>query len=209
MGSLSLIKGEKISLSKTDPSLEEVGIGLGWDVRATSGKAFDLDASALLLTRNAQGEEKVRSDNDFVFYGQLADVLIDRVSNKRPDEARASVIHEGDNRTGEGDGDDERMRVFLSRVPQDVHKIIITVSIYEEGVSTQNFGDVTNAFIRVCNEKTGQEIAKYDLSEDYSTETALIFGELYRHNGEWKFGAVGQGFNGGLEEIAKRYGVDL
>lgn len=207
--SLSLLKGQKISLSKSDPTLEEVGVGLGWDVRSTSGKDFDLDASAILLTKNSLGQDKVRSNDDFVFYNQLADVLLDRVSNRNPDTARASVVHEGDNRTGEGDGDDERMIVLLSRVPAEVHKILFTVSIYEEGVPTQSFGDVANAFIRISNEKSGVEIAKYDLSEDYSTETALIFGELYRHNNEWKFGAVGQGFNGGLGEIANLYGIDI
>ncbi|MFA9204341.1 MAG: TerD family protein, partial [Flavobacteriales bacterium] len=178
---ISLGKGGNLSLTKTDPSLSKILIGLGWDERATDGGDFDLDASAFLL--NISG--KVRSDADFIFYNQL------RSSD-------GSFEHTGYNRTGQGDGDDESVKVDLSRVPADVDKIVITVTIHDADARRQNFGQVANAFIRVVNDVTGQEVVRFDLAEDYSTETAMVFGELYRHSGEWKFRAVGQGYSGGL-----------
>ncbi|TVM06652.1 MAG: TerD family protein, partial [Halomonas sp.] len=173
---LSLSKGGNVSLSKSDPGLKNILIGLGWDERATSGNDFDLDASVFMV--NSEG--KVRSDADFIFYGQLKS-------------ADGSVVHTGDNRTGEGEGDDEAIEVNLDGVPADIQRLVVTVTIHEADSRKQNFGMVQNAFIRVVNNDTGNEVVRYDLSEDYSTETALEFGEVYRHNGEWKFRAVGQG----------------
>ena len=177
---ISLNKGGNLSLSKTDPSLNQVLIGLGWDARATDGVDFDLDASAFLLAAN----DKVRAETDFIFYNQT----------RSPE---GSVEHTGDNRTGAGDGDDEAVKIDLAKVPAEVQKIAITVTIHDAESRGQNFGQVQNAFIRVVNDQTNVEIVRFDLNEDYSTETAMIFGELYRHNGEWKFRAVGQGDNGG------------
>ena len=188
---LSLSKGGNISLSKTDPGLKNILIGLGWDERATSGNDFDLDASVFMV--NSEG--KVRSDADFIFYGQLKS-------------ADGSVVHTGDNRTGEGEGDDEAIEVNLDGVPADIQRLVVTVTIHEADSRKQNFGMVQNAFIRVVNNDTGNEVVRYDLSEDYSTETALEFGEVYRHNGEWKFRAVGQGYAGGLLAMCQRYGVN-
>ena len=190
--SVSLSKGGNVSLSKEEPGLSKVLIGLGWDVRTTDGADFDLDASAFLL--DAGG--KVRSDADFIFYNNL----------KSGD---GSVEHTGDNRTGEGEGDDEALKVDLSRVPADVQKIAVAVTIHEGEGRRQSFGMVSNAFIRVANDQTGREISRYDLAEDASTETAMIFGEVYRHNGEWKFRAVGQGYKGGLGPMARNYGVNI
>ena len=187
---ISLNKGGNLSLSKTDPSLNQVLIGLGWDARATDGADFDLDASAFLLAAN----DKVRGETDFIFYNQT----------RSPE---GSVEHTGDNRTGEGDGDDEAVKINLAKVPADVQKIAITVTIHDAESRGQNFGQVQNAFIRVVNDQTNVEIVRFDLNEDYSTETAMIFGELYRHSGEWKFKAVGQGFSGGLGALAASYGV--
>lgn len=189
---LSLQKGGNLSLSKTDPSLSKILVGLGWDPRATDGTDFDLDASAFLL--NAAG--KVRGDADFIFYNQLRST-------------DGSVEHTGDNRTGAGDGDDEVIKVDLSRIPADVDKVSFTVTIHDADARRQNFGQVGNSFIRIVNELTGAEVVRYDLSEDASTETAMIFAELYRNNGEWKFRAVGQGFAGGLAALAKGYGINL
>lgn len=189
---LSLQKGGNLSLSKTDPSLSRILIGLGWDPRATDGTEFDLDASAFLL--DASG--KVRGDADFIFYNQL----------KSPD---GSVEHLGDNRTGAGDGDDEVVKVDLARVPAEIEKIAFTVTIHDADVRKQNFGQVSNSFIRVVNEVSGAEIVRYDLAEDASTETAMIFAELYRNNGEWKFRAVGQGYAGGLRALANGYGMNF
>ena len=189
---ISLGKGGNLSLTKTDPSLSKILIGLGWDERSTDGNAFDLDASAFLL--NSSG--KVRSDADFIFYNQLRS-------------AEGSVEHTGDNRSGQGDGDDESVKVDLSRVPMDVDKIVITVTIHDADARRQNFGQVANAFIRVVNDVTGQEVVRFDLAEDYSTETAMIFGELYRHNGEWKFRAVGQGYSGGLGAMCRQFGIQI
>lgn|SRR5690606_20874405 len=189
---ISLNKGGNLSLSKTDPSLNQVLIGLGWDVRATDGADFDLDASAFLLAAN----DKVRGETDFIFYNQT----------RSPE---GSVEHTGDNRTGEGDGDDEAVKINLAKVPADVQKIAITVTIHDAESRGQNFGQVQNAFIRVVNDQTNVEIVRFDLNEDYSTETAMIFGELYRHNGEWKFRAVGQGYNGGLRAMCGQYGISI
>lgn len=189
---LSLQKGGNLSLSKTDPNLKKALIGLGWDERTTDGSDFDLDASAFLL--NDSG--KVRGDQDFIFYNQL----------KSSD---GSVEHTGDNRTGEGDGDDEVLKVSLDTVPADVTKIAFTVTIHDAEARNQNFGQVANAFIRIVNEESGTEIVRYDLAEDYSTETAMVFGELYRHNGEWKFRAVGQGYAGGLKAMCDQFGIQI
>ena len=190
--SVSLAKGGNVSLSKEEPGLTHILIGLGWDTRTTDGTDFDLDASAFLLGAG----DKVRGDSDFIFYNNLRS-------------ADGSVEHTGDNRTGEGDGDDEALKVELGKVPADVQKIAVSVTIHEGEARCQSFGMVSNAFIRVVNDVTGREIARYDLSEDASTETAMIFGEVYRHNGEWKFRAVGQGFKGGLAPMARNYGVNV
>jgi tellurium resistance protein TerD len=189
---ISLSKGGRISLSKEAPDLKKVHVGLGWDERSTDGSEFDLDASAFLL--NAAG--KVRSDGDFIFYNQL----------RSPD---GSVEHTGDNRSGVGAGDDEVLMVDLAKVPADVQKIAFTVTIHEAEQRRQNFGQIQNAFIRLVNAETQQEVARYDLSEDASTETAMIFGEIYRHNNEWRFSAVGQGYNGGLAAMCRQYGVNI
>ncbi|GEO80721.1 TerD family protein [Pararhodospirillum oryzae] len=189
---VSLSKGGNVSLSKEAPGLTAIDVGLGWDVRATDGTDFDLDASAFLL--GATG--KVRTDADFIFY-----------NNKTSSDG--SVVHQGDNRTGAGEGDDEVVFVDLHKVPADVQKVAFTVTIHEAEARRQNFGQVANAYIRVVNKADGKELARYDLSEDASTETAMIFGELYRHNDEWKFKAVGQGFAGGLGPLASNYGVNI
>ena len=189
---LSLQKGGNLSLSKTDPGMTKALIGLGWDPRATDGAEFDLDASAFLIASNG----KVRSEADFIFYNQL----------KSPD---GSVEHTGDNRTGEGDGDYEILKVDLSRVPADIDKIAFSVTIHEGQTRNQNFGQVANAYIRIVNEVSGSEVVRYDLAEDASVETAMIFGELYRNNGEWKFRAVGQGYSGGLKAMANQFGISI
>ncbi len=190
--SISLNKGANLSLTKEAPGLTKILVGLGWDTRSSDGQDFDLDASAFLLKEG----DKVRSDADFIFYNQL----------KSTD---GSVEHTGDNLTGEGDGDDETVKVDLSRVPADVQKISVAVTIHDADTRRQNFGMVTNAFIRVVNEANNGELARYDLSEDASTNTAMIFGELYRHGAEWKFRAVGQGFDGGLGPLARNFGVNI
>jgi len=187
---ITLQKGGNLSLSKTDPTLKNMLIGLGWDPRTTDGAEFDLDASAFMLT--AQG--KVRSDADFIYYNQLRST-------------EGSVEHTGDNLTGAGEGDDEVIKVDLSKIPAGVEKIAITVTIHDAVARKQNFGQIANAFIRVVNESSGAEIVRYDLAEDYSTETAMVFGELYSHNGEWKFRAVGQGYEGGLAALCNQYGI--
>lgn len=189
---ISLNKGGNISLSKEDPNLVRVLAGLGWDTRNTDGQDFDLDASGFML--DASG--KVRSDADFIFYGQLRS-------------ADGSVEHTGDNRTGDGDGDDEVLKVNLQKVPQEIQKIVVTVTIHDAEARRQSFGQVQNAFVRIVNEDTNREITRFDLGEDYSTETAMIFGELYRHNGEWKFRAVGQGYAGGLRAMCHQFGVNV
>ena len=189
---LTLQKGGNLSLSKTDPTLTNVLIGLGWDPRATDGQDFDLDASAFLLAANG----KVRSEADFIFYNQLKS-------------ADGSVEHTGDNRTGAGDGDDEVVKVDLSRVPADVDKIVFVVTIHEADARKQNFGQVGGSFIRVVNEKSSAEVVRYDLAEDASTETAMVFAELYRNAGEWKFRAIGLGYAGGLKAVANSYGMNF
>jgi tellurium resistance protein TerD len=189
---VSLSKGGNVSLTKQAPGLSAVVVGLGWDERTTSGQAFDLDASALML--NAAG--RILSDLHFVFFNNLTS----------PD---GSVEHTGDNLTGSGEGDDEQIKVDLSQVPAEVDRIVFPVSIYEADNRRQNFGQVRNAFIRVINQADGAELTRYDLSEDASSETAMIFGELYRHSGDWKFRAVGQGYSSGLAGIARDYGVNV
>ncbi|WP_308922410.1 TerD family protein [Janthinobacterium sp. J1-1] len=188
---ISLQKGGNVNLSKEAPNLKKIIIGLGWDPRSTDGATFDLDGSAFLL----KNDGKVRGDSDFIFYNNL----------KSTD---GSVVHTGDNQTGEGEGDDERLEIDLSRVPTDIERISITVTIHDADARRQNFGMVSKAFIRCLNAEGEREIARYDLSEDSSTETAMIFGEIYRHNGEWKFKAIGQGFNGGLGPLARSFGVN-
>lgn len=190
--SISLNKGGNISLSKEAPGLTRILVGLGWDVRATDGAAFDLDASAFLLKDGG----KVRSDADFIFYNQLTSSC-------------QSVRHTGDNLTGDGDGDDESIEVDLAKVPADIQKIAVTVTIHEGESRRQNFGMVSNAFVRIVDQVSGREITRYDLNEDASVETAMIFGEVYRHQSDWKFRAVGQGFKGGLGPLAKNFGVNV
>ncbi|MCQ4082092.1 TerD family protein [Streptomyces sp. RB6PN25] len=189
---VSLSKGGNVSLSKAAPNLTSVRVGLGWDARTTTGSDFDLDASALLTTADG----KVLSDQYFVFYNNL----------KSPD---GSVEHTGDNLTGDGEGDDEVINVDLGSVAAEVAKIVFPVSIYEADSRSQTFGQVRNAYIRVVNQADNSELARYDLSEDASTETAMVFGELYRNGAEWKFRAIGQGYASGLRGIAQDYGVHV
>jgi len=189
---INLSKAGNVSLTKAAPGLKKILVGLGWDARATDGAAFDLDASCFLL--NASG--KVRSDADFIFYNNL----------KSQD---GSVEHTGDNRIGDGEGDDEVIKVNLESLPADVEKVAFVVTIHEADVRKQNFGMVSNAYMRVINDDNKEEIAKYDLSEDASTNTAMIFGEIYRHNGEFKFKAVGQGYDGGLAGVCRNYGINV
>jgi tellurium resistance protein TerD len=189
---VALTKGGNVSLSKSAPNLTAIMVGLGWDARSTTGADFDLDASALLV--GASG--RVLSDNHFVFFNNL----------RSPD---GSVEHTGDNLTGEGEGDDESILVNLAMVPTDVDRIVFPVSIYEADTRGQSFGQVSNAFIRIVNQADNNELARYDLSEDASSETAMIFGEVYRRNGEWKFRAVGQGYASGLRGIAVDFGVNV
>jgi tellurium resistance protein TerD len=190
--SVSLSKGGNVSLSKEAPGLQAVLVGLGWDVRTTTGADFDLDASALLVGSNG----KILSDAHFIFFNNLTS----------PD---GSVEHTGDNLTGEGEGDDEAIKVNLVGVPAEVEKIVVTVSIYDAETRQQSFGQVRNAFIRVVNQADNRELTRYDLSEDASNETAMIFGELYRNGPEWKFRAVGQGYSTGLRGIAQDFGVNV
>lgn len=189
---VSLSKGGNVSLTKEAPGLTAITVGLGWDARVTDGAAFDLDASVFIC-----GEDgKVRSDADFVYY-----------NNKTA--LGGAVEHLGDNRTGYGAGDDESVKIDLSKVPEDVKKMVFAVTIHEADTRGQNFGQVSNAYMRVMNDAGGAELAKYDLSEDASTETAMIFGEIYRHNGEWKMKAIGAGFAGGLGPLATAHGVNV
>ncbi|MFJ1702016.1 TerD family protein [Kitasatospora sp. NPDC088346] len=189
--SVTLAKGGNVSLTKAAPNLTQVQIGLGWDARSTTGASFDLDASALLCSGG-----KVLGDEYFVFYNNL----------KSPE---GSVEHQGDNLTGDGDGDDEVVQVHLDLVPAQVDKVVFAVSIYDAESRQQSFGQVANAYIRVVNTADDSEIARYDLSEDASTETAMIFGEIYRYQGEWKFRAVGQGYASGLRGIVQDFGVNV
>jgi tellurium resistance protein TerD len=187
---ISLQKGGNVNLSKEAPGLTKMTVGLGWDIRATDGAAFDLDGAVFLLNQSG----KVRSDNDLIFYNNLKS-------------ADGSVVHSGDNRTGAGEGDDETITIDLSKVPADVDKIVVGVTIHDAEARRQNFGMVGKAFIRCINANGNTEIARYDLSEDGSTEAAMIFGEVYRNGADWKFRAIGQGFQGGLGPLAKNYGV--
>jgi tellurium resistance protein TerD len=189
---ISLQKGGNVNLSKEAPGLNKMVVGLGWDTRATDGAAFDLDGAVFLL--NTTG--KVRSDADFVFYNNLKSV-------------DGSIVHSGDNRTGAGDGDDESVTIDLAKVPADVDKIAICVTIHEAEQRRQNFGQVSKAFVRCINANGNTEIARYDLSEDGSTEAAMVFGEVYRAGADWKFRAIGQGFKGGLGPLAKNFGVNV
>lgn len=190
---INLKKGEKIDLTKSNPGLKEVIIGLGWDTNKYDGGAeFDLDASVFMVGSNG----KVNNDVDFIFYNNL-------------EHTSKSVIHTGDNRTGEGEGDDEAIIIDFSKVPSNIEKIAITVTIHDAIARGQNFGQVTNGFVRVVNKESNNELLRYDLTEDFSVETALIFCELYRHNNEWKFSAIGSGFEGGLESLCKNYGLQI
>lgn len=189
---ISLSKGGNVSLSKEDPGLDEIMVGLGWDARSTDGQDFDLDASAFLL----KADGKVPSDTHFCFYNNM-------------NVAGGAVVHQGDNRTGAGDGDDEQVKITLSKLPPEIDKVAIVVTIHEGEQRRQSFGQVQNAFIRLVNEKTGKEVVRYDLSEDASVETAMILGEVYRHGSEFKFRAVGQGYKGGLGPLAINYGVNI
>lgn len=189
---ISLQKGQKVDLTKTNPGLSKILIGLGWDTnKYDGGSAFDLDAAAFLLAENG----KAASESDFIFYGNLKHVS-------------ESVEHLGDNLTGEGDGDDEQIKIDLSKVPAEIAKIDFTVTIYDAEKRSQNFGQVSNAFIRVVDEASNTELIRYDLGEDFSVETAVVVAELYRHNGEWKFNAIGSGFSGGLSALCANFGIN-
>lgn len=190
---VSLQKGQKVSLTKDNPGLKKVVVGLGWDVNAfDTGADFDLDAAAFLLADNG----KASDSGDFVFYGNLK-------------HASGAVEHLGDNLTGAGDGDDEQIKIDLSRMPAEVTKVAFTATIYEAESRRQNFGQVSNAFIRIYNEETGEEMLRYDLGEDFSIETAVVFGELYKNGNEWKFNAIGSGYQGGLAALCANYGVEV
>ncbi|OSN03243.1 chemical-damaging agent resistance protein C [Lonsdalea iberica] len=189
---VSLVKGGNVSLTKEAPTMNIAMAGLGWDARVTDGADFDLDASVFMVGDDG----KVISDASFIFF-----------NNKTS--ACGSVTHMGDNRTGEGEGDDEQVKIDLAKVPAEVKKLVFAVTIYDAESRKQNFGMVSNSYMRVFNHDNSTEIARFDLSEDASTETAMIFGELYRHNAEWKFKAVGQGFAGGLSALASQHGVNI
>lgn len=190
---INLSKGQKVDLTKGNPGLKKMMVGLGWDVNTfDSGADFDLDAAAFMLGENG----KCPTEKEFVFYGNLKHLS-------------ESVVHMGDNLTGEGEGDDEQILVDLSKVPQNVSKIAFTVTIYEAEQRRQNFGQVSNSYIRIVDETTGQELIRYDLGEDFSIETAVVVGELYRYNGEWKFNAIGSGFQGGLAALCGHYGIEV
>ena len=190
---INLSKGQKVDLTKGNASLKHIMVGLGWDVNAfDSGSDFDLDASAFMCGANG----KCPTEKEFVFYGNL-------------EHPSGAVKHQGDNLTGEGDGDDEQIFVDLKAIPESVDKIAFTVTIYEAQERRQNFGQVSNAYIRIVDEDTNQELIRYDFCEDFSIETAIVVGELYRHNGEWKFNAIGSGFQGGLAALCGHYGIQV
>ena len=190
---INLQKGQKVDLTKGNPGLSKLIVGLGWDTNKYDGGAdFDLDAAAFLLGDNG----KVPCDADFVFYGNLQ-------------HSSGAVIHTGDNLTGEGEGDDEVIKVDLSKVPSNITKISFTVTIYDADLRGQNFGQVSNAYIRVVDEATGREVIHYDLGEDFSIETAVVVGQIYKHNGEWKFNAIGSGYSGGLAALCRDFGVNV
>ncbi len=190
---ISLKKGEKVDLTKRNPGLSKLVVGLGWDLNRFDGmQDFDLDTSVFLLDAN----DRVTCDDDFVFYGNLS-------------HDSGSVTHQGDNKTGVGEGDDEIIAVDLGGVPSNISKIVFAVTIHEAENRNQNFGQVSNAFIRVINADSNEELVRYDLGEDFSIETALVVGELYRRSSEWKFAAVGCGYSGGLEGLCSSYGVNV
>ena len=190
---INLSKGQKVDLTKKNPGLKKIMVGLGWDVNAfDSGSDFDLDAAAFMLGANG----KCPTEKEFIFYGNLK-------------HASESVEHMGDNLTGEGEGDDEQIMVDLTKVPANVERIAFTVTIYEAEERRQNFGQVSNSFVRIFNEVTGEEILRYDLGEDFSIETAVVFGELYKNGDEWKFNAIGSGYQGGLAALCNNYGVNV
>ncbi len=190
---INLSKGQKVDLTKGNPGFKKIMVGLGWDVNTfDSGADFDLDAAAFMVGENG----KCPTEKEFVFYGNL-------------EHASGSVKHMGDNLTGEGEGDDEQIQVDLSLIPANVTRIAFTVTIYDSDVRRQNFGQVSNAFIRIVDDVTGTELIHYDLGEDFSIETAVVVGELYRHNGEWKFNAIGSGFQGGLAALCGHYGIEV
>lgn len=190
---INLSKGQKVDLTKGNAGLKSIMVGLGWDVNAfDSGTDFDLDAAAFMCGSNG----KCPTEKEFVFYGNL-------------EHGSGSVKHMGDNLTGEGDGDDEQILIDLSKVPSNVEKIAFTVTIYDADQRRQNFGQVSNAYIRIVDDATNTELIRYDLGEDFSIETAVVVGELYRHNGEWKFNAIGSGFQGGLAALCAHYGIDV
>ncbi len=189
---VSLGKGGNVSLSQTEPSLKKILIGLGWEARSSDGENFDLDASAFLVRENG----KVRCDEDFIFYNQLVSTC-------------GSVVHTGDDSTGGSGGDDEALKIDFEKVPELIKRVVVCVTIHGANARRQNFGQVDGAFMRIANLDNDVEIARFDLTEDYSTETAMIFGEVYRHNSEWKFKAVGQGFSGGLEALCGKFGVNV
>lgn len=188
---ISLSKGQKVDLTKGNPGLSKITVGLGWDTnKYDGGKSFDLDSSVFLL--NAAG--KCESEKDFVFFNNL-------------EGGNGSVVHKGDNLTGEGDGDDEQVKINLSDVPQSIEKIAFTITIHEAEERSQNFGQVSNSFVRIVSDDSNEELIRYDLGEDFSIETAVVVGELYRHNGEWKFSAIGSGYQGGLASLVNDYGL--
>ncbi|CAH1207897.1 General stress protein 16U [Paenibacillus plantiphilus] len=190
---ISLQKGQKIDLTKTNPGLTKVIVGLGWDTnKYDGGHGFDLDASVFCLNASS----KVGSDKDFIFYNNTQN-------------SNGSVLHTGDNRTGEGDGDDEQVKVDLSAVPAETDKIAFAITIHDADSRSQNFGQVSNAFVRIVNEATNEELVRYDLGEDFSVETAVVVGELYRNGSEWKFNAIGSGFKDGLGGLARDYGLSV
>ena len=190
---INLFKGQKVNLTKDNPGLSKILVGLGWDInKYDGGSAFDLDAEAFLIGSNG----KVPDDSDFIFYGNLQ-------------HSSGAVQHMGDNRTGIGEGDDEQIKIDLSKIPAGIEKIAFTVTIYDAETRKQNFGQVSNAFIRIYDEANGKELIRYDLGEDFSVETAVVVGELYRQGAEWKFNAVGSGFKGGLKALCQNYGVNI
>jgi tellurium resistance protein TerD len=190
---VSLSKGQKVDLTKTNPGLTSVVVGLGWDTnKYDGGNDFDLDSSVFLLGENG----KVTNESDFIFY------------NNR-EGAGGSVVHTGDNRTGDGDGDDEQVKINLTNVPANIQRIAFTITIHDAESRSQNFGQVSNSYARIFNEATGEELTRYDLGEDFSIETAIVVGELYRHNGEWKFSAIGSGYQGGLAALATDFGLSI
>lgn len=190
---VSLQKGQKVSLTKGNPGLANVVVGLGWDVNGfDTGGDFDLDAAAFLLTDSG----KVSNQNDFIYFGNLT-------------HPSGSVRHLGDNLTGVGEGDDEQIKIDLTKIPANITKVAFTVTIYEAESRHQNFGQVNNAFVRIYNDSTGEELLRYDLGEDFSIETAAVFGELYKNGSEWKFNAIGSGYQGGLAALCNNYGIDV